>query len=47
VAFTDAAVGNSPEIAGRGTFTRRFDRRGTYVYACTPHPFMRGVVIVR
>jgi amicyanin len=47
VAFTDAAVGNSPEIAGRGAFTRRFDRPGTYAYTCTPHPFMRGVVIVR
>lgn len=47
VAFADAAVGNSPEIAGRATFTRRFDRPGTYAYACTPHPFMRGVVVVR
>ena len=47
VAFTDAAVGNSPEIAGRGAFIRRFDRPGTYAYACTPHPFMRGVVVVR
>lgn len=47
VTFTDAAVGNSPEVAGRGMFIRRFDRPGTYAYACTPHPFMRGVVIVR
>ncbi len=47
VTFIDAAVGNSPEIAGRGAFIRRFDRPGTYAYACTPHPFMRGVVVVR
>ena len=40
-------VGSSPEIAGRGAFSRRFDRPGTYAYACAPHPFMRGVVIVR
>lgn len=47
VTFADAAVGSSPEIARQGMFTRRFDRPGTYPYACTPHPFMRGVVIVK
>ena len=47
VTFIDAALGSSPEIAGRGAFTRRFDRPGTYAYACRPHPFMRGVVVVR
>jgi plastocyanin len=25
----------------------RFSRPGTYEYHCTPHPFMRGVVVVR
>ncbi len=28
-------------------WSRRFDAPGTHRYACTPHPFMRGVVIVR
>lgn len=26
---------------------RRFDRPGTFTFHCTPHPFMKGVVIVR
>jgi plastocyanin len=26
---------------------RRFDQPGTYRYHCTPHPFMRGIVVVR
>ena len=37
----------SPTIAPGGTFSHRFDRPGTYPYHCTPHPFMKGVVIVR
>lgn len=31
--------------AGR-TYEREFDRPGDYAYHCTPHPFMRGRVIV-
>ena len=30
-----------------GTYRRRFDRPGTYTFHCTPHPFMKGVVVVR
>lgn len=30
-----------------GTYRRRFDRPGTYSFHCTPHPFMKGVVVVR
>src|SRR5438128_194558 len=37
----------SPTLAPGGTFSHRFDRPGTYLYHCTPHPFMKGVVIVR
>ncbi|MGH7718944.1 MAG: cupredoxin domain-containing protein [Gemmatimonadaceae bacterium] len=29
------------------TWRRTFDRPGTYAYHCTPHPFMKGVVVVR
>jgi LPXTG-motif cell wall-anchored protein len=28
------------------TFSFKFDKPGTYRYFCTPHPFMRGRVIV-
>ncbi len=34
-------------IAPNSTFSRRFDTPGVYLYHCTPHPFMRGVVVVR
>lgn len=29
------------------SWRRTFDKPGTYPYLCTPHPFMRGVVVVR
>ena len=29
------------------TWRRRFDRPGTYSFHCTPHPFMKGVIVVR
>jgi plastocyanin len=29
------------------TYRRTFDRPGTYAYYCMPHPFMKGVVVVR
>jgi plastocyanin len=29
------------------TWRRTFDRPGTYPFICTPHPFMKGVVVVR
>ncbi|MGH7477494.1 MAG: cupredoxin domain-containing protein, partial [Longimicrobiales bacterium] len=28
-------------------WSRRFDRAGVFAYHCTPHPFMRAVVVVR
>lgn len=34
-------------IDANGTYRRRFDRPGTYTFHCTPHPFMKGVVVVR
>ncbi|MGH7530588.1 MAG: cupredoxin domain-containing protein [Gemmatimonadales bacterium] len=33
-------------IAPGGTWRRRFERPGEYAYHCTPHPFMRGAVVV-
>lgn len=29
------------------SWRRRFDTPGTYTFHCTPHPFMKGVVVVR
>jgi plastocyanin len=29
------------------TYRRTFDKPGTYPYYCMPHPFMKGVVVVR
>jgi amicyanin len=43
----DATEPGSPTIPPNGSFTHRFDRPGTYPYHCTPHPFMKGVVIVK
>ena len=43
----DGTEPGSPMIAPGGTFSHRFDRPGTYPYHCTPHPFMKGVVIVK
>ena len=38
---------DSGEIAPGASWRRRFDRPGTYAFHCTPHPFMKGVVVVR
>jgi len=45
VTFDDGP--DSGRLAQRATFVRRFDRAGTYTYHCTPHPYMKGVVVVR
>lgn len=47
VTFTSAAVPSSDRLTRGRAFSARFDRPGIYTYACTPHPFMRGVVVVR
>jgi plastocyanin len=38
---------SSGAIEPGATWRRRFDRPGTYNFHCTPHPFMKGVVVVR
>ncbi len=43
----DGAEPGSPPIPQNGTFSHRFDTPGMYTYHCTPHPFMKGVVLVR
>ena len=36
----------SPLLGPGESFEFRFDEEGTFPYNCTPHPFMRGTVIV-
>jgi amicyanin len=43
----DGAEPGSPPIPQNGTYSHRFDKPGTYTYHCTPHPFMKGVVVVK
>jgi len=37
----------SGTVPVKGSYAVRFDRPGTYPYHCTPHPFMKSVVIVQ
>jgi amicyanin len=42
----DEGEWESPLIEPGKSFTQTFNQAGTFAYHCTPHPFMRGVVIV-
>jgi len=42
----DDGAWESPLIGPGETYTRRFESAGSFDYHCTPHPFMRGVIIV-
>lgn len=42
----DEGEWESPLIGPGETYTFRFRNAGTFPYHCTPHPFMRGVIIV-
>jgi plastocyanin len=44
--YNDGAKGVDPLLPG-ASFTRRFDRPGTYEYNCSVHPYMTGRVVVR
>jgi plastocyanin len=44
--FDDNAPGTDLLLPG-ASFTRRFDRPGTYDYNCSVHPYMTGRVVVR
>ena len=43
----DAEGPASGPLPPKGSYAVKFDRPGTYSYHCTPHPFMKGVVVVR
>jgi plastocyanin len=43
----DGGEPGSELINPGSAFVHRFDHAGTYAYHCTPHPFMKGVVVVR
>jgi len=47
VTFDDPQEVGSGEIAAGGTYTKRFAKPGVYRYHCLPHPFMKGVVVVK
>jgi plastocyanin len=46
-ATADNRSWDSGLIQPGATWRRTFDRPGTYPYHCTPHPFMKGVIVVR
>ena len=46
VTFDNGEPG-SPLIPTNGFFIHRFAQPGRYSYHCTPHPYMKGVVVVR
>ncbi|PZQ16210.1 MAG: amicyanin [Ancylobacter novellus] len=35
-----------PMLSQNQTYTLKFNEPGTYIYICTPHPMMKGKVIV-
>ncbi len=42
----DAGAWASDFLTVGSTFARRFDQAGEFGYHCTPHPFMKGTVVV-
>ena len=46
ITFDSAGPASGP-LPPKGSYAVKFDRPGTYSYHCTPHPFMKGVVVVR
>ncbi len=43
----DAEGPVSGALPAKGSYAVKFDSPGTYPYHCTPHPFMKGVVVVQ
>ena len=51
VHFLGAKIGADKDLMGamltaKQSYTVKFNEAGTYDYHCTPHPFMRGKVVV-
>jgi len=44
--FKDAGIPESERLFQGDSWTRRFDKPGTYPYTCGPHPEMKGTVVV-
>ena len=44
--FSDGSSGNDLLLPG-ASYSRRFDKPGTYEYSCSVHPYMTGRVLVR
>ena len=45
--IADDGSWHSGDVAPGATWSRKFDTPGTYAFHCTPHPFMKGVVVVK
>lgn len=43
---SDSALFNSPSIPKDGSYSLTFDKVGTYLYHCSLHPSMHGIVTV-
>lgn len=43
----DGGERGSELINPGNSYVHRFDHPGTYAYHCTPHPFMKGVIVVK
>lgn len=45
--IADDGSWSSGDVAPGATWSHKFDTPGTYAFHCTPHPFMKGVVVVK
>ncbi len=46
VIFDDKSLGNSTTMSANETFSKKFDKPGSYHYVCSFHPGMEGTVVV-
>ncbi|MGI8562911.1 MAG: cupredoxin domain-containing protein [Candidatus Dormibacter sp.] len=46
VTFDDKSLGNSSTMSANESFSKKFDKPGTYHYVCTFHPGMEGTIVV-